>query len=492
MIRHFLLYFCFLWCVAATAQTQIDGQIIGSSTQQAMLRFDRIYLGKQHTDSTLVTLDAEGKFSVQLSRLDQARPVALICGQRQLPLFVQPNDHLSLRCHADSMLTTAQFEGAAAANNLWLGKFYRQFGNWYNTDSVSRHILATKIDPFEMELFDIRQKQEQFMQQLPADLSPNCRQYLQQMVQYNYWRWIFGFPIITANSSTTIKMVLPLPYAMADGFDEKSLQNANALVAEPFRSLLVYYTTYSTSKQNNFNKFADMSESLDKKYNTVRLLFAEPMQSYIAAQYLYEQCDKVIPPVAKKIYEGIKNSDASGVYAPIVLAKCGNIINQKYDPAIAATATTPANGGGAAADPNAELVLKDTDGKDVRLSDFKGKVVYVDFWASWCGPCRQQMPFSHKLPEKFSKKQLKNVVFLYISIDDTEDRWKKGIEQNQIGGVNALSPGGWSSAVCTKFNISSIPRYMLIDKQGNIANANAKRPSDETIVNDIVELLNKK
>ena len=91
----------------------------------------------------------------------------------------------------------------------------------------------------------------------------------------------------------------------------------------------------------------------------------------------------------------------------------------------------------------------------------------------------------------FTPQQLKNIVFLYISIDGSEDAWKAAVNQLGIEGKLAISPGNWQSEIAKFFQISSIPRYMLIDTKGNIVNLNAKRPSSgQQIYNDIIHLLN--
>ena len=82
------------------------------------------------------------------------------------------------------------------------------------------------------------------------------------------------------------------------------------------------------------------------------------------------------------------------------------------------------------------------------------------------------------------------MVFLYISIDATEDAWKKGVEQLGIEGKQGISPGNWNSEIAKYFQINGIPRYMLMDKKGNIVDFNAKRPSSgQEIYNDIMKLL---
>ena len=136
-----------------------------------------------------------------------------------------------------------------------------------------------------------------------------------------------------------------------------------------------------------------------------------------------------------------------------------------------------------------EFKLLGFNGKEISLNDFKGKVIYIDFWASWCGPCRQQFPYSKLLHDQLSENQKKEVVFLYISIDNTEEIWKKAVNDLQLEGEHALSPGGWNSFVAKYYHITSIPRYLLIDKKGNVVNQNAKRPSDEATLQDILNLI---
>lgn len=124
------------------------------------------------------------------------------------------------------------------------------------------------------------------------------------------------------------------------------------------------------------------------------------------------------------------------------------------------------------------FTLKDMDGKSVTLKDFAGKVVYMDFWSSGCGPCRYEMKNgSPKLHARF--KDNKEVVFLYISIDDSTLLWKNAIAADKIEGIHLLSPGGFQSPVGLAFNINSIPRYIILGKDGKIFDDDAPRPSQD-------------
>lgn len=134
------------------------------------------------------------------------------------------------------------------------------------------------------------------------------------------------------------------------------------------------------------------------------------------------------------------------------------------------------------------FTLKDLNGKEVSLKDFAGKVVYMDFWASWCTPCRYEMKNgSPKLHEKF--KDNKDVVFLYISIDDNAERWKKAIAEDKIKGIHLLSAGGMNSKAAQAFAIQGVPRYIIIGRDGKIFDNDASRPSEDKTPGRINEAL---
>ena len=106
----------------------------------------------------------------------------------------------------------------------------------------------------------------------------------------------------------------------------------------------------------------------------------------------------------------------------------------------------------------------------------KGKVIYVDFWASWCGPCLAEMPYSDKL-----KKEQKDVVFVYLALSDEEEPWKTAMEKYNVKENSYFITNTESSTFLSKHKITSIPRYMVVDKKGEIINTDAPRPSSTEI-----------
>jgi peroxiredoxin len=121
------------------------------------------------------------------------------------------------------------------------------------------------------------------------------------------------------------------------------------------------------------------------------------------------------------------------------------------------------------------FTLKNEKGQPVSLGDFKGKVVYIDFWGVGCGPCINEM--KNHAPAMQKRLEGKDVVFINICVDVVEAEWKEAIKKYKIEGVNLLATGWQKHPVVQAYNVGSIPHYVLIDKQGAIADNNAKQPS---------------
>ena len=129
-----------------------------------------------------------------------------------------------------------------------------------------------------------------------------------------------------------------------------------------------------------------------------------------------------------------------------------------------------------------------TDGKEVSLSDFRGKLVYVDFWATWCGPCQDEIPHLKKLEKQYHDKE---IVFLSVSLDpdNLKKEWKEMIKKESLAGVQVRSQGGFKSNAAQQYGILGIPTFLLIGKQGEIISFPAPRPSsgEGTSVKNLID-----
>jgi peroxiredoxin len=116
-----------------------------------------------------------------------------------------------------------------------------------------------------------------------------------------------------------------------------------------------------------------------------------------------------------------------------------------------------------------EISLPDMDGKMVSLSSFKGKVVLLDFWASWCGPCRNNNPHLVKFYKKFHPKGLE---IIGISFDENDESWKKAVEKDKLSWIQLNDDKGSYSASASSYSVDAIPASFLIDKKGVIHSIN--------------------
>lgn len=128
------------------------------------------------------------------------------------------------------------------------------------------------------------------------------------------------------------------------------------------------------------------------------------------------------------------------------------------------------------------------DGKLVSLEDLKGQNVYIDFWATWCAPCKKEFPHLKKLKEKYEGS---NIVFVGISLDkeSKKEAWRKMVEEEGLSGIQLFADNSFDSAFAEAFQVSAIPRFILIDKKGKIVSANAPRPSKTKEISDLFDTL---
>ncbi|MGQ1785432.1 TlpA family protein disulfide reductase [Saccharicrinis sp. GN24d3] len=135
-----------------------------------------------------------------------------------------------------------------------------------------------------------------------------------------------------------------------------------------------------------------------------------------------------------------------------------------------------------AGQPSPEFVdYKNIDGSTNSLSDFRGKYVYIDVWATWCGPCKAEIPFLKEVEKKYHDK---NIEFISLSVDKVEDteKWEKFVKEKELGGVQLIADKDWNSEFVQKYQIKGIPQFILIDPDGKIVQPSAPRPSDPKLV----------
>jgi len=133
--------------------------------------------------------------------------------------------------------------------------------------------------------------------------------------------------------------------------------------------------------------------------------------------------------------------------------------------------------------PSPDFKFESIDGKEYTLNDFKGKYIYFDLWASWCTPCFTQIPNFKLLEKEFNEK----INFVSIAWNDDKQRWKQTVLDKELTGFQLFSENK-EHPFFKFYGVKSIPRFILLDKEGKIIESNARQPTDKNLREQLIQL----
>ncbi len=367
------------------------------------------------------------------------------------------------------------FEDSIKKKENLVLEFEKKFGENFNPKKVYPKILSGNIDVLEMDLFDQIAAQNTFLEKNKEILGDYLFKKLSQEVTFNYWHYIYAYPILRGNANQNIKRVSALPQVFIKSFPAASLKNNELLHCKSFRNFLYYYISYQNSKGRGFEKYNNLLESASDKSDFAIINLSKELKDYALSEILLKHQEALKIGTAKSLVSQIDHNEMRDYFSGEFLDKV--LKNEELAKLKKEEEEAKKNG---------DLDLTDLTGVKFGFEKYKGKVIYVDFWASWCGPCRAEFPHSKNMKSGLSVEEAKKIVFLNISIDDSKDAWKEAIKSLGIDDFeHGHSAGGWSSKVVAKFQIRGIPRYMIIDKTGKIIKLNATRPSAPETIDEL-------
>ncbi|MCF8276014.1 MAG: TlpA family protein disulfide reductase [Flavobacteriales bacterium] len=393
-------------------------------------------------------------------------------------------DSLNIEFEADFLEDdkTVKFSGDGGNIHAFASQIKEKFGSKLTMEWLDGQAKdATNIDAMEMESFrlrnDVISAMEKFDPKLPEAFSKAYKNH----IGYYYFLSLFKFSEAkTAGSS--IPKATEVPKVLIEGLNWERMNKSSELDSRFFRELLLQFVDYKALEAYDFMKFADKQAQVQEAFNVARENLKGEALQYFLTQTLLANSIYVQPSLLRQMRDQLAGTSGSEVFVKLVEDSLAERLKAKDDEVEIAVNDIKST------HDEVDVELQGINGKTFKLSELKGKVVYLDIWASWCGPCRKEFPFSKALKEKLSKKELKEIEFLYISIDNTETVWKLAIEELGIEGVHGLSKGGWGSEVTAKFGVHSIPRYLIFDKKGKVVDPNAPRPSDPRLLEILQKL----
>ena len=247
----------------------------------------------------------------------------------------------------------------------------------------------------------------------------------------------------------------------------KTLNKEIFLISDNYRLFLYHYITNKIRYTYGNFTFVYSTDTADRSHFTPMLNMYYTILSNMAS---YPVRDWMITSYIMHGFEFYSFDEAETVYRDF-LPKCAvpayrDTLVNFYNVAKALKKGNPAPG----------FTLKDTAGREVSLHDLRGKVVYIDFWGVYCGPCIADIKaYGGQLHKKYEGK---DVVFLNVCITGgkTDPGWKNKIRELGLDGINVLGPDWSSNPVCQAYNVIGIPHYVLIDQEGNMVSGSGPDP----------------
>ena len=462
-------------------QFHLSGTISGMADENLRLEFPEDYFGNKWAEEIPVS---KASFSKNIT-IPSSGWMKLHYHGKDRSVYVSKNaTALNIDFQSDFLddNTEVKISGDDAAINAFAEQIKEKFGSkllveWLNAQAAD----ASNIDGMEMDIFalrnDVIHSLETSELALPADFIKAYKNH----ITYYYYLSLFKFSEVkTARSN--IPKATEIPKVLIEGLDWDRMNKSSELDSKFFRELLIQFVNYKALEAYDFMKFPDKQAVVQEAFNLARENLKGESLQYFLAKTLLANAANVQPSLLRQMRDFLNGTETSEVFVKLVTDSLGDRLQAKDDEVqLALTSAKPARD-------EIDIELQGLDGKMFKLSDLKGKVVYLDIWASWCGPCRKEFPHSKALKAGLSKKDSKNIEFLYISIDNTETVWKLAIEELGIEGVHGLSKGGWGSDATAKFGVNSIPRYLIFDKKGKVVDGNAPRPSDPRLLEILQKL----
>lgn len=475
MNKLFLIAALLLVNTAWAQQFHFSGNISGMADEHLHVQFPEDYYGNTWLENIPVV---NASFSKTVT-IPTSGWINLSYHDKDKTLFAWKDaTSLSIDFEADFLddTSTTTLSGDGAAIHAFMASITHKFGErlsveWLEGQAAS----ASNIDGMEMEVFALRNDLIHALEKVEKELPTDFVKAYKNHVTYYYYLSLFKFSQMKTASSS-IPKATEIPKVLIEGLDWERMNKSSELDSKFFRELLIQFVNYQALKEYDFMKFVDRQAVVQEAFNLAREKLNGEALQYFLAKTMLANWANVQPSLLRQMRDNLNGTGSAETLVKLVTDSLGERLTAKDDGV--QTLLTSAEPSRAKID----VELQGLDDKMFKLSELQGKVVYLDIWASWCGPCRQQFPAAKALKEQLSKKEKKDIAFLYISIDNTETVWKLAVKELGIEGVHGLSKGGWGSEVTAKFRVNSIPRYLIFDKKGNVVDSNAPRPSDPRLL----------
>lgn len=409
-------------------------------------------------EKLVVSLDEHNAFSATLP-LTQAEFVYVSIPRRTFMLYLKPGANTHMLFDASDPENIPVVSGDFEKENSFFLSYRMLVGQKHShSDVFSMMQEAEEAMEFKAYVKGIYDERKQFLTEHPlyAELDRDFVRHFELDILYQKYFYLMQY--------ASVLEFLFEPDVMPELTDEffafledENLFSDKHTLSRQYYNFLNHYLRYQMAMLADDND--DRSRQVTQ-FDLATELFSGKSRDLVLADVVISALSFGDFEEAIGLYRRFSDMRPSGDVAAIVLAEY--TAHQALAPGKPAPAFT----------------LTDIDGQEVSLDDFLGKVVYLDFWASWCGPCLQQIPHAKELKQRMAGRD--DLVFLYISVDTDQQAWRNMVADRDIQGVHLNVPG-FSHEVPQSYNLKGVPTFYLIGRDGKIADNRPPRPSQERI-----------
>jgi thiol-disulfide isomerase/thioredoxin len=455
--------------VPVAGSTIISGRITKPTAKTISLSYGPDWRGHL-TQTVEAKLSATGDFQLVLPGLAAPTEARLGYNNEYVTLYLTPGDALRLRFDPTQLEQSLAFSGRGANANNYLAQSYRTASQ----DDEARR--TPDAQAARLSATDLRRAADTYRQRRLAALvayaaaHPLPAAFVRQQQQAVAYEWAGSLLSYYVRQPAERQRAgyATLPVGYYDFVRDMQLgRQDSALTQSAFQSLLMTY---------GFTQLNGPDGNLPTGPNAARRLYQLATEALgdglvrdvAVGQYLLGKVESEHTDIRPLLPDFQAHNHDSTI---------ARAVRQAVRAHLALTNGQPAP----------DFTLVDAAGKSVSLSALKGKVVYLDFWATWCGPCLAEMPASLELRQKFAGR---DVVFLYVSLDSKTADWQKYVAARQPASPAAVQlhdAAAFDGAAAQAFNVQSIPSYWLIGRDGRIISNNPPRPSTSPAIDTALE-----
>lgn len=396
-----------------------------------------------------VKMNEDGSFADTL-RIENSGYYTLTHGRERTSVYTKAGDNLNVTLDAAKFDETLKYEGKGAErNNYMAAKFLA------NEDFDFQKVYAQEEADFVKTIEEAKTKMEKLLNDTEG-LDMDFKEKEKANIHYEYLANLSRYP--NYHPYFAKKTNFKPSETLLDPVKKVNYDDANAFTL---------YDSYKELVASHFMEKVYTDSLLTPSLDEIKGLKSQNIKNELASQMSY-----MLSPSFKKadeLYKTLQVLSDKEEFQKELTKKYDKIKN------LVAGKTSPT------------FDYENHKGGKTTLADLKGKYVYIDVWATWCGPCIGEIPSLKKVEAAYHDKDIE---FVSISIDtkDAYKTWKKMVVDKELGGIQLIADNAWKSKFVTDYAIEGIPRFILIDPNGNIVNADAPRPSNPELVKLFDEL----